>query len=69
MTIDEPKSQPFRVLPRLTDENRHFWTGGERGQLCVLRCQACGYWIHPPSPRCPQCLSKELEPDVLSGVG
>ena len=57
----------FRILPRVTPENEHFWTGGRDGELRFLRCQACGYWIHPPSPICPQCLSKELAPEPVSG--
>jgi uncharacterized protein len=57
----------FRILPRVTPENEHFWTGGRDGELRFLRCQACGYWIHPPSPICPQCLSKELAPEAVSG--
>src|SRR5690242_14499094 len=58
---------PFRLLPRLTDKNRHFWTGGEAGELRFLRCQDCGYYIHPPLPMCPQCHSKRLEPEAVSG--
>ena len=69
MTTESPEAEakPFRLLPRLDDSNRHFWTGGEDGKLRLLRCQACGYWIHPPSPRCPQCLSKELDVEAVSG--
>lgn len=62
-------AQPFRVLPRLTDDNRHYWTGGEHSELRVLRCQQCGYWIHPPSPVCPECLSKDVQPEATSGTG
>jgi uncharacterized OB-fold protein len=58
---------PFRILPRLTDRNRHFWTGGEVGELRFLRCQACGYYIHPPTPICPRCHSKKLAPEAVSG--
>ncbi|MHB8342089.1 MAG: Zn-ribbon domain-containing OB-fold protein [Mycobacteriales bacterium] len=61
--------QPVRVLPRLDDENRFFWTAGGRGALEFLRCQACGFWLHPPSPRCPMCLSRELRPERVSGRG
>jgi uncharacterized OB-fold protein len=60
-------TKPFRVLPRLTDDNRHFWTGGEHGELRVLRCQSCGFWIHPPAPVCPNCLGKQIEPEPTSG--
>lgn len=58
---------PFRILPRLTDVNRHFWTGGEFGELRFLRCQHCGYYIHPPLPMCPRCRSKQLAPEPVSG--
>lgn len=59
----------FRVLPKVTDSNRHFWQGGEDGRLHILRCQDCGYWIHPAYPRCPACLSKDVEPEATSGLG
>jgi uncharacterized OB-fold protein len=61
------EARPFRLLPRIDDTNRHFWTGGEQGELRFLRCQRCGWWIHPPSPICPQCFSKDVAPDVVSG--
>jgi uncharacterized OB-fold protein len=60
---------PFRVQPALDDENRFFWTSGADGQLRFLRCQSCGYFLHPPSPRCPKCGSRELAPEALSGRG
>jgi hypothetical protein len=59
--------QPFRVLPRVTEENAHFWRGGEQGQLQFLRCSACRTWIHPTSPRCPECLGKGLVVESASG--
>ncbi len=62
---DKPK--PFRVLPRLDDANRHFWTGGAEGELRFRRCADCGYWLHPAGPRCPQCLSKNLVVEATSG--
>jgi uncharacterized OB-fold protein len=61
--------KPFRVLPRVDDTNAHFWTGGEHGQLRFLRCQDCGWWIHPPSPICPQCLGRHIEVEAVSGLG
>ena len=60
---------PFRVLPALDDENRFFWTSGESGVLRFLRCQACGYHLHPPGPRCPRCWSRDLAPEAVSGRG
>ena len=59
---------PFRVLPALDDHNRFFWTSGEDGVLRFLRCQGCGYWLHPPGPRCPSCGARELAPEPVTGV-
>ena len=59
----------FRILPRVHDDNEFFWTSGEDGQLRFLRCGSCGYWIHPPSPICPICHSKEVAPEPVSGTG
>jgi len=58
---------PFRILPELTDRNRHFWQGGRDGRLTFLRCQRCGYYLHPPSPICPKDRSKNLAPEPVSG--
>ena len=64
MTADGPA---FRLLPRLEPENAFFWTGGADGQLRFLRCQACGFYCHPPYPLCPECLSDDLAPEAVSG--
>jgi hypothetical protein len=60
---------PFRVLPRLDDWNRDFWTGGAHGELRFWRCQRCGYRLHPPQPLCPICHSKDLAVEAVSGKG
>ena len=59
--------KPFRLLPRVTDRNRHFWQGGKEGRLQFLRCRACETWIHPPQPVCPECLGKDLAAEPVSG--
>ena len=59
----------FRVLPRLDDENRFFWTSGADGVLRILRCNNCHFYIHPPSPICPRCLSRDVAPQTVSGRG
>ena len=59
--------KPFRVLPRLTELNRPFWTGGADGRLRFLRCRPCGTWVHPPAPVCPACLSRDVAPEAVSG--
>ncbi len=59
--------QPFRVLPAVLPETEPFWRGGAENELRFWRCDHCGYLIHPPSPRCPRCLSKDLTVSAVSG--
>ncbi len=59
--------KPFRILPKVTPGNEHFWKGGAEGELRFLRCQDCKYYIHPPSPLCPECLGKNLGVEAVSG--
>ena len=57
----------FRILPRVRDDNEHFWTSGRDGVLRFTRCQSCEYWLHPSGPICPRCHSKDLAPEAVSG--
>jgi uncharacterized OB-fold protein len=57
----------LRTLPQLGDMNRSFWTSGADGVLRISRCKSCGYWIHPPGPICPKCLSDKVEVEAVSG--
>lgn len=61
--------KPFRLLPKITPETEFFWTAGAAGELRFLRCKDCGYYLHPPSPICGRCLSRDLEPEAVSGRG
>lgn len=56
------------ALAELTDLNRFFWTSGADGRLRILRCGHCGAWLHPPGPVCPKCLSRDLSPQVVTGL-
>jgi uncharacterized protein len=58
-----------RMLPTLTPENRPFWTGGADGKLLILRCGACGRWVHPPAAECPTGDGGALAPEAVSGKG
>jgi uncharacterized OB-fold protein len=60
---------PFRVLPSIDGENEFFWTSGADGVLRFLCCEGCGYYLHPPVPQCPQCLSRNVSPRAVSGLG
>jgi uncharacterized OB-fold protein len=61
--------RPRRMLPELTERSRFFWEAGRQGRLLVLRCQRCGYYLHPPGPLCPVDHSKDLAPEAVSGRG
>ena len=63
----EAPDKPFRVLPRVTPWNEHFWRGGEHGELRFLHCDSCDTYVHPPAPVCPDCLGKELDVKAVSG--
>ena len=62
-------SKPVRLLPAVGPENEHYWNGGAEGELRFLRCDDCRYYIHPPSPLCPECLGRSLAPEAVSGRG
>jgi uncharacterized OB-fold protein len=59
----------LRLLPRLSDDVAFFWTAGADGVLRLQRCHACGFFVHPPGPVCPRCLSRDLGPEAVSGRG
>ena len=50
-------------------DNIAHYRGLLRGKLLINRCAACGYWIYPHRPLCPQCLSWELKATEVSGDG
>jgi uncharacterized OB-fold protein len=58
-----------RTPPIVRAETAHFWQGGRDGKLQFLRCASCGYYIHPPGPVCPSCLSRDVHVDAVSGRG
>ena len=60
---------PFRVPIALDETNEFFWSSGQDGQLRFQRCQGCGYFLHPPGPRCPKCGGTDLEAEPVSGQG
>jgi uncharacterized OB-fold protein len=63
-----PGAQPApKPLPVVNDENRPFWAGAARGQLCMQRCLACGHIRFPIQALCPRCIGGDFEWATLSG--
>jgi uncharacterized OB-fold protein len=67
--MSDTATQMPRVLPQITEMNQYFWCGGADGKLHILRCEACGVWIHPYAARCPKCRSDKVAPQAVSGRG
>lgn len=67
MARDDTSEQVARPYPAVTPETAFFWTAGQDGTLKFLRCERCGHFIHPPQPRCPECLGTELAVTPVSG--
>lgn len=68
LTAADLPGGPVQPLPVVTALNEHFWRGGAVGELRILRCDACGEYVHPPRPACPRCLGRRLTPRAVSGV-
>jgi uncharacterized OB-fold protein len=67
VSVDDPLLR--RAVPLDDPLHRFFWASGADGVLRMLQCADCGFWLHPPSSRCPQCLSADVAPQALSGRG
>lgn len=50
-------------------DNITHYRGLLAGRLLINRCSACGYWIYPHRPLCPQCLSWEVVATPVCGDG
>lgn len=59
----------YPPMPRATALTRAFWEGAQEHRLMILRCQACGFWLHPPRPICRRCRSWDVAPEEVSGRG
>jgi uncharacterized OB-fold protein len=58
-----------RVPPPLTEATAYYWQAGAAGELRILRCQDCGYYIHPWTVCCAVCMSTNLAAERVSGNG
>jgi uncharacterized OB-fold protein len=69
MTGNDAADSGLPPVPAVTALTEPFWRGGAGGRLLIVRCRACGFWLHPPGPVCRRCLSKDLHPEPASGRG
>ena len=56
-----------RPPPAISERTAAFWTGGANGELLIARCQACGWWLHPPLPVCRRCRGCDIAAEAVSG--
>ena len=62
-----PDPQP--PLPQPDALTAPFWEACRRRALEVSVCTDCGHRFLPPGPCCPQCWSRRLAPQKVSGRG
>jgi uncharacterized OB-fold protein len=63
-------TEPFdRPIPEVSSRDAHFWRAGREGQLSIVRCDVCGKLTHPTPLICPNCFSRSLTPERMSGHG
>ena len=58
-----------RPLPQPDPDTEFFWEAARRHELHILRCQACGTYVHLPRPACRNCGSTKLAGEKVSGRG
>ncbi|MBV9512087.1 MAG: OB-fold domain-containing protein [Caulobacteraceae bacterium] len=68
MSTDEELVVRFAGHALDRDSAPHFRGRLER-RLLINRCEACGFWRHPPKPVCPRCWSGEVRPTEIAGTG
>jgi uncharacterized OB-fold protein len=57
------------MMVRRSHDSRDFWEGCDRHELRIMRCQACGRWIHFPRRICPNCWSDDVSAETVDGSG
>ncbi len=68
MSVEYDSEHPIPA-PTLHPDNEGYWQGVKRQELVLQRCKACGDWLHPPRPMCPECRSLETEWIPSAGKG
>jgi len=50
-------------------DNKEHYRGLLQRRLLLNRCGDCGWWHHPPLPRCPRCRSNQVVATEVGGRG
>ena len=58
-----------RLIPPITELTQPYWEASRRGKLVIQQCSACRHRLFPPRVNCPQCGSRELAWESVSGKG
>ena len=56
-----------KPLPTIDVWSRPFWDAAKRNELMVPKCSDCEHFFFPPGAVCPNCQSKTLEWEKVSG--
>lgn len=62
-------SEYHKPLPKPSHFSAPYWEAARRHELKLQKCAGCGAFIYYPRPRCPHCLSENLEWRGVSGRG
>jgi uncharacterized protein len=57
------------VVPAPDPLTAFFWEASREERLAILRCDACGWFVHWPRSMCKRCHSFSLSPADVSGRG
>jgi hypothetical protein len=68
MTTEHPRKAARPALPP-NEITQFYWDAAKEHTLRILRCEACGCFVHWPSVLCPRCQSDKLTPAEVSGRG
>ena len=58
-----------RPIPTPNEDSVDFWEACKRHELTFKHCNDCGFYIHLPKQRCPQCWSTNVGNAKVSGKG
>jgi uncharacterized protein len=58
-----------KPVPLPDRDSSPYWDAARRHRLMLPKCRACGRLWFPPKPRCPICLSEQMDWTEVSGHG